>query len=41
VRGSRALGREDLGISQSVWLRTDDELLEGELDHDPISKTDG
>jgi hypothetical protein len=31
VRGSRALSREDLGLSGSVLQRTDDELLQGGL----------
>jgi hypothetical protein len=31
VRGSRALSREDLGLSGSVLQRTDNELLQGGL----------
>jgi hypothetical protein len=31
VRGSRALSREDLGLSGSVLQRKDDELLQGGL----------
>jgi hypothetical protein len=40
VRGSRALSREDLGLSGSVLQRTDDELLQGGLGF-YLSITDG